>query len=460
MTSSVPQTPGVSATVACLPGKATATVHAGSGISANAAEIEAVAAGAIAMGTSARGTFLANTKLAPDCKAKTDADEAFKKIKEDARAANVAGFDIVAMSMNLDKCLITFYSADPKAEPKTMTFGQFKKALADSGQQKVEDTFCERCRTMDTAFAQAGISTISHYSPIGGDKMGSEIGGAAFQSKLITDLDRLGLVQAKEADTLLRSVKEKNEGITGLVKRHPTSKKEAAKKVLHAEAFYIRFRDKLSENIQTLTAKFFQEADKAEQKKLQAQLERMTQLCDMLKNDVNRHAFWATVLYDDPEDCYDALLRDYYEDFKKSRDQYPSFEEFKNLAVASGCRQWAAEAASMLIQDPAEYRLFCHNKGIDPRENHINRFLCQAANEKYPFGSLDIAFDDTDRQSIEGIANQAHKEVQAVDQAVDRVSGLDPHKILLEVGAQELLTDRLAPTWYQRFSRRVSGWFS
>lgn len=397
-----------------------------------------VMAGPIRIGTKA-GSFHDQTeRLKNSNPTRIEAEKAFKSLKAQVNKVvpHLVGkgnkhLTMVSMSVDCKHSLITITLSDGKTQ-KELTVGQLKNALAQiEGRStlEVEKEIVGYFHKFDMAFLRIGISTLAHYSPKGPDVLGTSLGGKA--------LDRRNFsyesIENKQSEDLSKDVKNKW-GILSLIGHSRSSeeeKKKAVDKALRAESFLVSLQNSFAEMMDKRVKKSKQITNMEEKRTFDQATHRYKHLQDQLL-EANRHALWASAIYDKPEECFKRILEDYHHDLyadKKEEDK-PSFRDFCESSHSLPFRQHAAEIASLLITDAAQYRNFCVNEhGISPRDNHVNRLLNQALKEPghIQFGSLGIELQEEEQQQVKAFISDALTNAGKIEAEVHKVAQGQAH---------------------------------
>lgn len=362
------------------------------------------------------------------------------------------------LNVNTSFQVMTLIMEDGRRE--TLTVEQAKVALSRTNPRvNFDEEIAQRIDLIQALFVKAGYSPNTYYSSRGASGVGSAAGGKALA---VTNQSH-PFIQGQQSDSLVSDTKKDQHTIAGLIDQLPEDdQKEAVEKVLRAEARALRIRDAVTDHVNTLNAAYIAAPTDDKRRELLHWRQLRAKLDEM-----NRHALWATAIFTDPAVCCEQLLINYHGVYcGKIKDpaNRPTLEDFRVSAEAGPLLKHAAEIASTLITDNGEYRIYCLEHDIPPRDNHANRFLNQMGRvpREIDFETLGIPFTAPERKA-------AHDLVQgASDEADDELAGLaiddaDMPAVMLKKAIQDLqetFHDKTEPSTASKAWRSVQGFFS
>jgi|GEM_PF-5922298 len=340
----------------------------------------------IKIGTVAGQTFREVDTLDTNDPVKVAAENAFLSLK------GILGAERLFVDVDNARVFMTC----PGGPEERLLLGEVKQRIMNTRScswNDAEEELGAYIQAIEQACKRSKLSKLSHYSPYGADVLASQIG----EKPLQITRDSHPIIKNKQATSLaaeLTSAKQDKDTVLGFIAHIPENpaqdrQREAVNTILHAEAFFISLRDQVAKKVKDLSDECVQ--DPTDQTKKDS-LRRYNRFLERLQ-ETNRYALWATAAFPNPEICYQRVLHDLYETAYanvKEPAEKPSFAEFCASAESLPLRKYAAEVASTLITDPKEYREFClDEKNIEPKLEHINRFLLHALQN--PPNSVDLS---------------------------------------------------------------------
>jgi hypothetical protein len=415
-------------------------------------------------------TFLDTTdKLKPNNPHLVAAQNAFTALKAQVKAIPEYT-DLATLMIDPTRGLATLTMTDGKQV--ILTTGELKAKMATiSSPDEAENEVAAAFDKFRLAFMRMGTRVLSHYSARGPDTLASQLGG----KPLNIDRHSPYAIQSQQSLNLVDGSENKH-GLLSLIKTNngtEADKKELVNKALRAEAFYLHFRESIETKIADLKDAKAKEPDPKKKQPILEAIETYTKLHDDLL-DAKRHALWASAMYSNPEECFERILYDYYEqsygDAKPM--EKPSFAKFRSTEESVSYREHAAETASLLITDPKDYRLFCAKHGIEPKGHHINRLLNHVINAQgqlpaIPFGTFGYTVSKPVQDEIDLLATASMAAANNLESQVDPLDAPDKtaeERLKVALKAKQLfplLKDaRTTFTLSQRAFKRLSNFWN
>lgn len=309
-----------------------------------------------------------------------------------------------------------------------------------------------------------GMTNVFPWATRGEDARGNFIGGRAL------DVQDNPLLQKKKCGSLADGLNEKVivsvlDQVKGRDDAETVEKRrQAADRILQAEAFFIKIREKLTNKITKIDAELAKPTIAPAKRE---ELTRRRQHYDTLKNqlswETNRYALYTAAAFNDPahtpmenaETCYHGMCEEFYKVANEERKGNLSYKDFMTLPEFLPLRQHAGEIASTLLSDATEYKGFCHKHDIVLKQDHINVFTLQALKGdllKHPikFNAVSIGFNRAERRELNKMIEEAHTasetEVGNRLRAVDAGDTLSPEErlkaaVTAKKGVEPLFSD-------------------
>lgn len=375
------------------------------------------------------------------------------------------------------------------SETETITAEELRRRLAcarpsptsfRARQNDVDQQFGQFIFALRALTRQAGISTLSPYCPEGKACIGSAIGKPAMKLRYYNSV-----LHAKQVGGISQAAQQGTEskqsgtcpplGFIG--KMRSDQQKPAVDGVLKAEAVVVGLRAKVGKKIKKLNEEIRGETDATEKQRLQNMRDRYQTLLNRLQADthdqgeINYYGLYVASYYDDANQCYDDLLRGFFEEHYANveESQRPSFDSFKRSTDfhSRQLRQYAADVAGTLLTNPAEWQLFYANEellgpGIDPPKWHLNIFLNQIIKGKDPsYDDLGINFTPEEESSLREMVGKVQRKANGeINTAIGNLTSDNANNRLREALGNPDLQSQLGLSSPPGLLTRVKNIFS
>ncbi|MBS3904907.1 MAG: hypothetical protein KGZ39_06240 [Simkania sp.] len=338
--------------------------------------------------------------------------------------------DMKYLSIDLNHGLFTIHM--PDGTDITKGRPEIKQELRQALQRSEHpDKIAAHIEELDLALirfrsiaAQEGVRHVWPHAIRGESTRGNFVGARALQHNH-------PIIQRKQCESL----KYGQEQIKALLAKVPAAERpRAVERVLKAEAFLIKMKENLTNELQRIEAAL-PTAKKGDIAKLKHKQESYLKLLDQVQKDTARYALYCAAIFKDPEECYNAVCQEMYREAYAGQPHRPSFADFMVSMDSAPLREYAADVASSLIADPTQYHIFCKDHEISPKQDHVNTFLIQGLHSKsgrINYNTISIGFSAEEKRDlaagVQATRTWAERAVQARLQVVDPTRTLSPEK--------------------------------
>lgn len=279
------------------------------------------------------------------------------------------------LTIDLDDLMITIEYEDGTEIKKSQE--DLREELLQTQDPEVAKQFVDSINKMKNISTFSGLQESWLYSTEGRSR-GAQVGPQALVSNTTKNLAKL------PHQDLKRSADHRY-GLNKIVGSRPSGDQdEAMKKLIGSEAFYLSFRDQVTDYTRDLTERLNQEKDDIEKKRqLAADLNEVRRLEKQLKS-VDRFAlFWSSMFAKSgqakeerlatAEASYHALKQYLYEESKKvlklEKQKDLLEDDFWNSPIGKITNEYAVDVAGLHLHNRGEYVSFSRKHGGQPKQN-------------------------------------------------------------------------------------------